>query len=326
MPATLTQAVVGRIAERFDAGHGFAFEESCVMLCYVGSISHGTSTPDPEPGSIDDVDLMAVVLPPPRYLVGLDTFEVWAAQWEELDVVVYSFHKFVRLLIKSNPNVLGTLWLRDEDYLVRRDQWTSLASARSLFATRAAHGAFAGYANGQLQKMTSYTPAIHAELTANEAVIERAGWSLQDVMDRRSVGMPRNDVTQQEANAAADRVRYLRAKYHAAYMGEKRRRLVLQHGYDTKNAAHLIRLLRMCVEFLGDGQMRVFRDADAEELKAIKRGEWPLERVQLAALALFEQARAARDVSALPYEPDTAAISVLVAAIVLASLDARGYL
>lgn len=33
-------------------------------------------------------------------------------------------------------------------------------------------------------------------------------------------------------------------------MGEKRKQLVAKHGYDTKNASHLIRLLRMGMEFL----------------------------------------------------------------------------
>lgn len=312
---------MARIAERFDASHDFKFQESCVMLCYVGSLSHGTTIPKDDADGIDDVDLMAVVLPPAGYLVGLDAFEVWVGQWEELDVVVYSFHKFVRLLIKSNPNVLGTLWLRDEDYLVRRTAWKQLEDARPLFATRAAHASFAGYANGQLQKMTSYSPAIHAELQANEAIVAQAGWHLQDIMDRRTVGMPANGVTHAEANVAAEKVRHIRAKFHMAYMGEKRRGLVLKHGYDVKNAAHLIRLLRMCVEFLATGRMAVFRTHDADELKSIKRGEWTVEQVQTLALSLFEDARAARDASSLPYEPDTAAISALVTRIALDALN-----
>jgi predicted nucleotidyltransferase len=313
--------ILRRISKRFDASHGFAFADSCVMLCYVGSQSHGTTIPSTEPDGYDDVDLMAVVLPPAPYLVGLDEFDVWVSQWEELDVCVYSFHKFVRLLIKSNPNVLGTLWLRDEDYLIRRTPWRQLEESRHLFATRAAHGSFAGYANGQLQRMTSYSPAIHAELQALEAYLaDVVGWSLQDVMDKRSVGMPRNGETPEAANAAADRVRYLRAKYHAAYMGEKRKRLVIEHGYDTKNAAHLVRLLRMCVEFLETGRMNVYRTHDAEELKEIKRGEWTLDEVQAVATDLFAQAKSARDWSTLPHSPDVPAISALVTSIACDSL------
>jgi hypothetical protein len=62
-------------------------------------------------------------------------------------------------------------------------------------------------------------------------------------------------------------------------MGQKRRELVRRVGYDAKNAAHLIRLLRMGIEFLTEGTLHVKR-ADAAELLEIKRGAWPLEEVK----------------------------------------------
>jgi len=62
-------------------------------------------------------------------------------------------------------------------------------------------------------------------------------------------------------------------------MGTKRKMLVEKYGYDCKNAAHLIRLLRMGVEFLKDGRLYVMRE-DAKQLIEIKRGEWTLEQVK----------------------------------------------
>jgi hypothetical protein len=312
---TASTVLLDRIAQRFDASHDFSFRESCVMLCMVGSHSHGTHIPPEDASGIDDTDLMAVVLPPRRYIVGLDQFEGWNAQWEELDVVVYSFHKFARLLCKSNPNVLGTLWLREIDYLHRDiGVWLPLEAHRHLFATRAAYGAFAGYANGQMERMVSYSPAIQAEIDELETKLAACGWTVQDVMDRRSVAMPKGE-TPEAANAMADRLRYLRAKYHAAYMGEKRRGLVMQHGYDTKNAAHLIRLLSMCVEFMQTGVMNVYRTHDADMLKAIKRGDWTLDEVKALAGKLFADAREAREWSPLPRDLDMRAVSDLVASI-----------
>ena len=73
------------------------------------------------------------------------------------------------------------------------------------------------------------------------------------------------------------------------YMGEKRKTLVEHFGYDTKNAAHLIRLLRMGIEFLQEGILHVTRP-DAQELLAIKKGEWTLERVKKEAERLFKEA------------------------------------
>jgi hypothetical protein len=91
--------------------------------------------------------------------------------------------------------------------------------------------------------------------------------------------------------------------YSGGYMGQKRRELVRRVGYDAKNAAHLIRLLRMGIEFLAEGTLHVER-ADATELLDIKRGDWPLDKVKAEAERLFQLAQEAYIRSSLPPEPD----------------------
>ncbi len=86
-------------------------------------------------------------------------------------------------------------------------------------------------------------------------------------------------------------------------------------GYDSKNAAHLIRLLRMGVEFLKDGDLRVAR-SDSEELLSIKRGEWPLDAVKAEAERLFNLAEKAYVTSPLPPEPDIRAAEALCTEII----------
>jgi len=86
-------------------------------------------------------------------------------------------------------------------------------------------------------------------------------------------------------------------------MGQKRRELVRRVGYDAKNAAHLIRLLRMGIEFLTEGALYVER-ADAPELLDIKRGAWPLDKVKAEAERLFALSQEAYVRSSLPSEPD----------------------
>jgi len=87
------------------------------------------------------------------------------------------------------------------------------------------------------------------------------------------------------------------------YMGAKRKQLVEQFGFDCKNASHLIRLLRMGIEFLTDGQLQVFRE-DAAQLKDIKIGKWSLQEVQVEADRLFILAQEAYVRSTLPPQPD----------------------
>ena len=59
---------------------------------------------------------------------------------------------------------------------------------------------------------------------------------------------------------------------------EARGELEEQFGYDTKHAMHLVRLLRMGVEALRDGELIVKRP-DAQELLSIRNGAWTYEEV-----------------------------------------------
>jgi predicted nucleotidyltransferase len=232
----------------------FSFRSSLVGLFRVGSHSHGTYIPPESPDGIDDVDFMAVVIPPKEKVLGFCKFEHCEVKQGDLDLVVYEWGKYIRLLAKSNPNVLGTLWLRLEDANVRGPM-VDLCTAKSAVASRLAYPAFVGYAHGQLHRMT----------------------------------------------------------HHAfkGFMGLKRKGLVEKYGYDVKNAAHLIRLLRMGIEFLETGEMNVWRE-DAEELKSIKRGEWTLDRVKVEAEQLFARAEQAVAASSLPDHPNTAQLEQIM--------------
>lgn len=106
-------------------------------------------------------------------------------------------------------------------------------------------------------------------------------------------------------------------RYATGFLGAKRKALVERYGYDVKNAAHLVRLLKMGIEFLRDGVLNVNRSADAAELIEIKTGGWPLEKVQAYAERLFADFRAAHEASALPEEPDAEAADALCVEIVL---------
>jgi hypothetical protein len=309
---------VARVHDAFIDSHDFSLLPTSTFLGFVGSKSHGTYTPPDDPDTIDDIDIMGVVVPPPLYTMGLHTFEHWVLQRDELDVVIYSLDKFARLLLKGNPNVLGLLWLRPDDVLNAPAWWGQLVERRAWFAAKSVYASFAGYAAGQLARMTSYSPAIDAEIQTLESELTAAGWYTSEIMDGRSLPMPKG-IAPQDANAKAQRLRSLRAKYHAAYMGEKRRGLVRKHGYDTKNAAHLIRLLAMCEEFLLTGNLRVYRDTDGDTLKAIKRGEWELDAVKVRAEELFARCHAAKADSTLPDTPDFYAVSRFVANVHLAA-------
>lgn len=104
------------------------------------------------------------------------------------------------------------------------------------------------------------------------------------------------------------------------YMGDKRKRLVEKFGYDTKNAAHCIRILRMGIEALREGTVNVHR-YDSQELLAIKRGEWTLEQVKADYTRLKGLLDDAQIISSLPKEPDREAINRLAVRVIREALS-----
>lgn len=95
------------------------------------------------------------------------------------------------------------------------------------------------------------------------------------------------------------------------YMGEKRKSLVEKFGYDTKNAAHLIRILEMGIEYLTEGVLHVQR-SNASKLLSIKHGEWTLEVVKKEAERLFSLSQEAYVRSNLPSTVDRQKVNNLL--------------
>lgn len=233
------------------------------LLGYMGSHSHGTYIPKTDPNSIDDIDLMGICVPPIECYIGLQEFEQKIHQEDEWDIVTYEARKYFRLLLKSNPNVMGLLWLREQDYVYRSPIAKELIERRDIFSSKNIYNSFTGYAYSQFHRMSHY-------------------------------------------------------KFEG-YMGAKRKELVDRYGYDCKNAAHLIRLLRMGNEFLRTGILNVFRE-DAEELKQIKLGIWSLEKVKDEARKLFGESEQALHESKLPDQPNIIEAEKLLVKAVKANL------
>lgn len=103
---------------------------------------------------------------------------------------------------------------------------------------------------------------------------------------------------------------YLNAKRAwDSYVGWKNNRnkarsvLEEKHGYDTKHAAHLVRLMRMGKEILSEGKVQVFRP-DREELLAIRNGAWTYEQIEEYAETMEKEIALLSETSKLPKEPN----------------------
>jgi predicted nucleotidyltransferase len=109
---------------------------------------------------------------------------------------------------------------------------------------------------------------------------------------------------------ARSELKKLQKNVYHGYMGSKRKALVDKFGYDTKNASHLIRILRQGITFMESGELEVYR-SDAAELLQIKRGLFSYEFIKGKAEELDRLLVEAGENSPLPLEPDWDAINAL---------------
>src|ERR1044072_712479 len=304
-------AIDPRISGAFEADNGFPLEPHLIVLGLMGSHSHGTYMPPQEPDAIDDVDRMVSLVPPLQYHIGLPRWEHWRLQAEELDVVIYSLDKAVRLLLKSNPNIVGLLWLRESEYVHRHETFDQMLERRAIFSSQAAADSFAGYASDQLRKMEAFDLERMAEYEALTAEV-RARGPPTEVLGADRAKVAHISLNWSISLVTLNRFRKLHHEHFSGYMGEKRKAMVRKYQYDVKNAAHLIRLLRMGIEFLETGHLQVYRTQDAEELKQIKRGGWTLDQVKRQADQLFATIEQVRARSPLPTGPDEAGANALL--------------
>jgi len=138
--------------------------DNLILLGYRGSIAHNMYIPNSDPNSIDDVDIMGVFLAPENFYIGLGQHK--SSQTKEIkkeidgimwDCVYYELRKFVKLLLKGNPNVLSLLWVKPEHYLLISEFGRMLLENRKSFlGKKALYDSFTGYANGQLKRMTHF--------------------------------------------------------------------------------------------------------------------------------------------------------------------------
>jgi len=240
------------------------FYDNCVLLGYRGSKVHGTWRPNTDPNSIDDIDVMGVMINPIEAYFGFgkqDTFERKEDPW---DVVIYDIRKFVHLLCKMNPNVLSLLWIKSNYYIKVTPIGKLLIDNRNLFISKEAYKTFTGYAWSQLHRM------------------ERGICN--------------------------------------GYMGDKRKKLVDKFGFDTKNATHLIRLLKMGIEFLSTGELNVQRE-DNTFLVDIKNGKYQIDWIKTEADRLFKLAEVALVNSKLPDKVDKDKVEKLLISILTKNFE-----
>jgi uncharacterized protein len=288
-----------------------------------GSRAYGLATES------SDTDLRGVFVPPELaftgYLVGPDQVEPAPER------VLYEVRKFFRLAAASNPTVIEVLFTEPEDHVLVSPEGARLLERRGEFLSRLAGDSFGKYGLAQLHRIRTHRRWL---LSPPQKKPERSDYGLPE----RST-IPKDEQGAVEAMLQDGRLAESELPAHFMDLLDRERRyrtalrewqqyqewtrnrnparaaLERQYGYDTKHAMHLIRLLRMAVEILGTGEVRV-RRPDAEELRAIRRGALSFDALLEQAESLGARVKGLGEQSPLPARPDEERLNVLCGEIV----------
>lgn len=160
---------------------------------------------------------------------------------------------------------------------------------------------------------------IHEQLVWTLAAL-RIGVGADQLLDSEStraaamakIGMDANlmDLIRREHNYRRDLAHFNQFLTWKRERNAARAELEAKHGYDTKHASHVVRLMRMAKEILERGEVVVKRP-DREEILDIRRGVWTYDQLVDYAASMEKQLEELYKISTLPHNPDRARLDEL---------------
>lgn len=137
-------------------------EQMTILRAVIGSTAHGLALE-----GTDDRDEMGVCIEDIEFVAGLRHFEQYLFRTAkvregkddaksrpgDLDLVIYSLRKFVRLALDGNPTILNLLFVPWNQCLVRDARGASLQDLAPLIVSRQAAGRYLGYMTAQRQRL-----------------------------------------------------------------------------------------------------------------------------------------------------------------------------
>ncbi|MEL6445610.1 MAG: nucleotidyltransferase domain-containing protein [Bacteroidota bacterium] len=286
-------------------------QANLLLKIRTGSQLYGTARPD------SDEDFAGVFAPLAPWVYGMRRVEqvdcghvakdaAGKNTAEAVDFTAYEVRKFARLALDNNPNVLELLFADAPNVVHVTPLGQRLLDGRGLFPHRGLVKRFVGYATSQRHKMRiriqHYGALKDALAWLDEQHAANPSISLAEVKGHRDAlhQKPPPGFAWKASHAQVgdqsygyhERVKNVRKKVGARLASATNRTVLFErHGFDTKFASHLIRLLMECRELVQTGTL-VFPLAYADELRAIREGALTMPEIEARATAIEDEIRA----------------------------------
>lgn len=296
--------------------------DQLLYLVLNGSKGYGTSL------GHSDTDIRGVAIERKEVLLGLETFE----QYEELetDTVVYGLKKYVQLLMRNNPSALEFLGAAEENILYLSPVGKALRQSKELFLSKQVGHTFGQYATAQLRRLQNalardqypqaekekhlynvlknqiahfnrqYTSFDEHGIRLNLEQSEMRKEISQITMDINLKDYPLRDFVNiygEMSNVVKD------------YTKLNKRNRKKTDDKLFKHAMHLIRILKMGIEILEEGQINTFREKDRDELISIRKGNYTFDEIFSMINYYEEEHQRALAKTTLPEYPDKTRIN-----------------
>ncbi len=305
--------------------------ERIMLLGVSGSYGYGTNR------ETSDIDFRGVTLSLPSDLIGLTRFE----QYEDggTDTVIYSFNKFIELILNCNPNTIEILGLDPDQYVILSPLGQKLLDHKDLFLSKRAAVSFGHYATAQLRRLQNALARDKMpQAQREEHMLNSVKYAVEN-FNRQHENWEKGDVRLYVDKAETEGLEseiFMDAAFHhypiRRYNDWMNTMLNVIRDYDkigprnhkkdenhlNKHAMHLIRLYMMGIDILEKGELRTHRpESDLVLLRSIRNGDYMVDGVLndgFFAVVSDYQARFAEAErnSRLPEGPDMAAVSAFV--------------
>jgi predicted nucleotidyltransferase len=137
---------------------GFPLSPPSIIHLFVGgSQLHGAKVE-----GYDDLDIYGCYVEPPERILGLDAIEhfVWSSGSDrqkntanDVDVTMYSLHRWGELMMKGNPAILHYLYAAGEVNLPQ-NVWSHISQIRERLISKKSASQYVGFANSQRMRLT----------------------------------------------------------------------------------------------------------------------------------------------------------------------------
>ncbi len=239
----------------------------------VGSHSYGLDTPE------SDVDARFIYAANTEHYIGFgnknDSLPI-----DGNDFFGYELIKYTKLVCESNPTVMEILFMDEENTLYEHSQFKWLTANRKHFLSKQCYNPYIKYAEGQVYKAQSLTRETVLKLEEYENELLANGVDLKNLALPQLFRNMKSAVSNKSIGEVVDAlVKLKKDKIPYSDLGEKRRKLLKEIGWDSKNLMHAIRLARTCRDIYANKELKVKR-SDRDYLLAIRNGKYSPQDVE----------------------------------------------